>query len=363
MAKRRFKFLNVLLFLAGAGSVTHADDACPPSAVLTSVDMRVAGDGRIYLPVKIGETSKSMLVDTGGVFSEVTQQLADELKLPTRRTRLVLVGVSGDTIDMATRAAFTLGNLHADATDFMIIPDAEGFADEVSDAAGILAPNLMTSYDVEIDFAAMKFSLHSQQHCDGKAVRWTPQTVTVVAIRLDPGGHIQLPVELDGQKLTATLDTGATSSVLNLELAKYSFGLTLGDADTPEFGRLLRSPSSKTYAHRFHSLALEGLVVANPTLHLIPDLVRNKMRNPGDSLKGGSRLPDSNQTQGFGDLILGMNILRQWHIYIAYKEQKLYLAPAPIAVSLDSTRTVDQPAVSLPQPAAMPPKPAGLEPH
>jgi predicted aspartyl protease len=360
---RAFRLLSALLIAAGAAMDARADDICPPAQVFTTVDMQIGNDGRIYVPVKINQIHKSMMVDTGGFFSVVTAEVANQLKLPTRHTRFEIIGVAGDTTNVAAHTTFSLGSLYANSVDFMVMPDAGGYADDVGDVAGILAPNLLHSYDVEIDFASMKFSLLSQDHCDGKAVPWPANTVSAVPMKLDSSNHIQIPVKLDGQDLTAMLDTGAIHTVLNLELAQANFGLKLGDADTPEVGRLLRSPESKTYFHRFKSLSMEGIAIANPTVRLIPDLMRNKMMEPNDSLKGGSRLPAGTAKPGFGDLILGMNVLRQWHIYIAYKEQMVYLAPSPVVVSMEPTKADDQPAAVQGQQRSMQHGAAGKQPH
>ena len=48
-------------------------------------------------------------------------------------------------------------------------------------------------------------------------------TVSAVPMKLDASNHIQIPVKLDGQDLTAMLDTGAIHTVLNLELAQSNF--------------------------------------------------------------------------------------------------------------------------------------------
>jgi hypothetical protein len=155
-------------------------------------------------------------------------------------------------------------------------------------------------------------------------------------------------------------------TVLNLELAQSNFRLKPGDADTPELGRLLRSPTTKTYFHRFKSLRMEGMEgagIANPTVRLIPDLMRNRMMDQNDSLKGGSRLPATTAQPGLGDLIIGMNVIRQWHVYIAYKEQKLYLAPSPVVISMEPTKSDDLPAAVQGQPRAMTHGAAGKQPH
>jgi predicted aspartyl protease len=363
-AMRTLRLLNALLFVGGAVTSAHAEAICPPAELFTSVDMKLGDDGRIYVPVKVDQFHKWMMVDTGGFFSVVTTETADQLKLPTRHTRFEIIGVSGDSTSVAAHTSFSLGNLYANSVDFMVAPDAGGFADDVGEVAGILAPNLLHSYDVEIDFANMKFSLYSQDHCDGKAVPWPANTVSIIPVKLDTSNHITLPVTLDGRNLTAIFDTGAIHTVIDLDLAQSGFGLKPGDTNTPEMGRLLRSPETKTYFHRFQSLSMDGIVIANPTVRLIPDLMRNKMGEQNDSMKGGSRLPPpASAKAGFGDLILGMSVLRQWHMYIAYKEQAIYLSPSPVVISMEPIKVDDQPAAVQGQQRPMMHGAAGMQPH
>jgi predicted aspartyl protease len=348
---RALRLLTLLLVGAGSTAPALADDACPPAQLVTSVDIKLGDDGRIYVPFKVNGVEKHMLLDTGGMFSEITQTVTDSLKLPTRASRVEFIGAGGDTTSTTTRAAFVLGNLYGDGADFVVIPPDEGFADDITDVAGTIAPSLLRSYDVEIDLTKMKLSLYSQDHCDGKAVHWAG-AMAVLPMRINSSYHIEIPVQLDGHDLIAMLDTGATSSVLDQDLAETKFGLKLGDADTPEYGALLRSPGSKTYTHQFKSLSLEGIAVADPTVHLIPDLMRNKLKDPRASLEGGSRIAKSSEKAGFGDMILGMNVLRQWHIYIGYKEQKVYLTHAPEPVFVETEKPMDErPAAVRAQPA------------
>jgi predicted aspartyl protease len=328
---RSFAIWSVL-FVAILPGAARAETACPPLTLVASVDMRMGDDDRAYVPVKIGDAQKSMLIDTGGFFTEMSQTTAAELKLNTRHSGLQLIGVAGDSTDVVARAPFAIGNLHADGMDFMVMPAAHEFASDVGDAAGILAPNLLRSYDVDFDFNGRKFNLLSQNHCEGKVVYWPAEAVAVVPIEINPDGHILLPVTVDGHKFRAMLDTGASNTVFNLEIAKSAFSLAPGSSDTPVRGSLEGSPFSRTYTHRFASLSLEGIAVSNPQIELIPDLMRNKMMDPKDSLEGGTRLPDPTRAVGLGDMILGMDILHHLHLYIAYKEKKLYITPASAPV-------------------------------
>jgi predicted aspartyl protease len=316
----------VIAVLAGA-SPAVGQDSCPPLSLITSVDMQIGSDGRIYVPAAINGAKKSMLVDTGGFFTEITQPVSEALKLSPRHTRLEIVGVAGDETGLAVRAGFTLGKLHSDSMDFMVMPGNHSFAPDVTDAAGLLAPNLLRVYDLDLDLDRRKLTLISPKHCDGKVVYWRAGSVAVIPVRINLDGHILVPVELDGERMTAVLDTGATTSVLNLDTARKDFGLEPGSNDAPLNASLVNG-EIKVYSHRFKTLALEGVAVANPKLTLMPDLMRGKLYNPHNKLEGDTRISNSVIETGLGDMILGMDILRHLHMYIAYKEQKLYVSPA-----------------------------------
>jgi hypothetical protein len=61
------------------------------------------------------------------------------------------------------------------------------------------------------------------------------------------------------------------------------------------------------YRFPFDTLSFEGVTVQNPDIDIIPGETYGKL-NP--------------------QLIIGINVLRQLRVYIAYKEQTLYLTSA-----------------------------------
>jgi predicted aspartyl protease len=319
------RILCGLLLAWAAVSPAFAD--CPPLTLITSVEMRFGNDNRVYVPVKINGTDKTMLVDTGGFFTEITSAAAAEMNLQTRHTGVEVVGLAGDTTDTAVTTSFALGNLRASSMDFMIMPGGHQLAADVEGAAGILAPNLLRSYDADFDFGNRKFNLLSQDHCEGKVIYWPADAVAVVPISLDSGGSINFPVELDGVNLNAILDTGASESVLNLDVATDRFNIHPGDSDTPAAGHMQGRDKATTYTHRFKSLSFEGIAIGNPSFRIIPDLVRYKMHNPLDTVSNDTHIKDPSY-KTLDDMIVGMDVLRRLHVYVAYKEKKLYITPA-----------------------------------
>jgi hypothetical protein len=193
---------------------------------------------------------------------------------------------------------------------------------------GILAGEFLKQYDADFDFGAGKLNLFLQDHCAGQVVYWTPPAVAVVPFGLDASNHITFRVELDGKRLDAMLDTGATSSVLNLNDARRSFGVDVKSPDVEKIGELVGGFTANIYRRRFKSLAFEGVSISNPVLVLMPDLMT------GTSVaapKKGSLISEGRK--GLPSLILGMSTLAQMHVYIAYKERKLYITDSKAQAS------------------------------
>ncbi len=127
------------------------------------------------------------------------------------------------------------------------------------------------------------------------------------------------------------LDTGASTTVLNLDVARRTFRVDVNAPDVEKVGEVDGGYTANIYRRRFKSIAFEGVTINDPMIMILPDMMGGV--NPGDATH---RLPHSRGRNGLPDVILGMNTLSQMHVYIAYKERKLYItaaspqaAPAP----------------------------------
>jgi len=269
---------------------------------MATFDMSINSAGGVSVPVTIGGQNVNLLVDTGAIFSMLTEESVQKLglaELPAFDAREIIFG--GKKIEhYVETTAVNLGGLRADRMPMQVIPG--GVLPE--DMGGILGPNVMRHYDVDFDFANAKFNFFSPDHCAGKVVYWTTSPAAQIVIGIDPNGHIEAPVVIDGKEMRATIDTGASRSVMSLELAKNLFDL---DEKDPK----LTAVNGRFHAlhYPFGALTLQGISVLHPDIELISEKE--------------SHVPD-----GDPKLILGMGILRQLHIYIAYKEKKLYVTAA-----------------------------------
>ncbi len=316
-------FAAFFVCLAGTVAPARAGD-CPPLRMATSVPMAYDASGRPFVPVKIGTAKKFMLVDTGGGLSVIGQQTVDELGLDHVRVAVAQYSVSGAYTDQAADASpFAIGNLVAQHMQFMIDPDKSEFG---GDAAGVIGPTILRFYDVDFDFGANKFNLMLPDHCPGKVIYWPASGVAVVPMQVTKAvGHIIVPVTLDGVKLNALIDTGASTTFVTSLVAESDFGLKPGAPDVPDAGPLKGAPGARIYRHRFHSLSLEGIAVNNPDIDIVPDLNRHLLSTPPPI---GTRIPTNDEAAGLEDITIGVDVLKHLHLYIAYKEKMLYATPA-----------------------------------
>jgi len=206
----------------------------------------------------------------------------------------------------------------------MVAPNDDMFGDDKT-VAGILGPNILHAYDLDLDFGNNKLNLMSQDHCEGKVIYWSASAVAMVPMRVAKSWHIVVPVTLDGHQYNAMLDTGAFNTTLNFTIAESDFGLKPGSPDMKPVANLGDRDSNQIYSHIFKSLAFEGISISNPNVTIIADLMKGPISKPPPI---GTRLPENDEAQGLPDMLVGMDVLRHFHIYIAYKEQRLYITPA-----------------------------------
>jgi len=305
--RKNFAIFSLLLSMnavpAAAGTADTAETQPCRLTRYTSVPLNTESDGRISIPVTVNGRDYSFLVDTGGAFASINWSRADELGLSRHPTGKYEIGVEGRYLTTYLRIdKFSIGLLNGRDLDLWVEPGS------VTEFDGILGPDMLHYFDLDIDFAHGKLGIFSPDHCPGKVVYWTKNGYIAVPMQSDYGNghHIRIPVSVDGKPWMAMVDTGATMSLMTMRTAN-SLGIP---KDAPGL-KLLSSagPNGKYryYSYHFHTLDFEGVTVLNPNIRIVSDDV---MRGLGS------------------DIILGVGVLRQLHMYIAYKEEKLYITPA-----------------------------------
>ena len=308
----------VLLAALLPGTAFAAD--CGKLQILDIIHLTPAYGGlEERLPITINGVQKSFIFDTGGFFTQVASPVAQDMKLPVRQGRIQMMDITGKiSRDEASIHELMIGHMRGTDVAIPVSPSS-------LPADGIFSLDFLHTSDVDLDFAGDTLRLFSQDHCAGQVVYWTsPASVAIIPVTMQ-GYHMVVPVMLDGHEEKALIDTGATGSTMMINEAHRVFDLTMGSADTPEKGKLNGDDTLKTYSHDFKTLAFGDVTVNNPKLTLIPNAFG---RNMDKTQLVGDRTKSDKDLLNVQDMIIGMDVLRKLHIYMALGERKMYVSQA-----------------------------------
>ena len=288
----------VLVWIVGTPAVAAPGDTKSCNLVrLSSLELMTEPNGLVAVPANIDGIDGLLAIDTGGVNNVIGQSVAAKLGLEISDNGPQAAFFGGVAIHKKTSATkLQLGLIMSKDIPMMVVPSALLQTDEI----GMLAPNYLSHFDIEFDFAGTRFNIYSPDHCAGQVVYWTQTGYSAVPFNLSPAGHIVA---------TAMLDTGSDRSVMTFDSARSLFGIQPGDPKLIDGGEVSINglPPTKTYRYKFATLDLNGVHVQGPQIDIVV----------GERFKIGE-----------SDLILGIQTLRQLRMYIAYKEQTLYVTSA-----------------------------------
>jgi predicted aspartyl protease len=330
------KFLMGLSFTAAlvAPSSLQAAAQCGPQRLASVVDLKM-DYGVPMVPVSLTGKAKHFIVDTGGYVSLLFPATVRELGLTRRNVAMKIISVDGASSNSVVRIPeFAIGRLRAADISFMVSTHEDSGDIPEGAPAGVLGPEILQNYDADFDFAAGKLNLVDPNHCEGQVVYWPARAVAIIPFRLDNNFHIIFSAMVDGKKVDAALDTGMGVTTMRLPSAQRLFDIDVNAPDLEKVGELQGKAYTATmYQRQFDTIAIEGLVVDNPTIRLMPDMIQSQLpRGPAT----GSLLPPPSRPTGLPDLILGMSDLSKMHVYIAYKERKIYISSDSRDVSISA---------------------------
>lgn len=320
------RFVLAAIALAAVASPAAAETICTVER-LASLDLLMTPETKaVFVAVTLNGTTKYLAVDTGGVMSTLTAQVAHELGLSMEMSRFAEQNLAGQSAMLAaTVDRFGLGPFPPGHMQFLVLPAGDRTLPWRGIVAGTLAPNILRQYDVEFDFANAKMNLFKPNHCISGPY-WDHATAASIPLTVSDNGHIFFPMYLDGKDVHSALDTGMSVTALRRDTAEKLFGINPAPGTFPVVTSLTHDERGAVYAIALHSLATQHneIAITNPHMHLMPDLStgRRLERDP--------------------DLILGLSTLRHLHFYIAYQQRKLFVTEAsgPPAVTVQWTDLV-----------------------
>lgn len=326
-------------------------------------------DNVMTMPVTINGAERRFAFDTAAITSQITADAARDLRLPTGDD-------TGPARIVGTGSAALVGSVMAHSTAASNIAGASMEADgpveiynaagvpflksalakqlqlgamqntnvplQITDfppagAAGLLNGELFQRYDLDLNFHAARFNTFSPDHCRGQVLYWRAPGMAALPM-LYRNGRILVHVSVDGKDLTAVIDTGAPRSEMKMGDATSLFGI---GPESP--GVTLKQPASANardrYSYDFKTLSFGTVAIGSPHLLLTKGiLVRGA--NPNAPTGSYIRKP----IEGEPAMVIGMDLLKLLHVYIAFGERTLY---ATQGLELDAGDNKALPVVSV----------------
>jgi hypothetical protein len=314
------------LFLAAGVAACVAVNALAAEncslARVASIPIDIAPDGRILASGQFNGMPVKLLLEMAKFQSYITDSLVRKLGIVEHggqggdRSRHEQ---DGGILEYRVHVGqIRLGELGGEEVPVRVLEGADG----IDGADGTLGTDWFYGLDVEIDPAGHRLNLYSQDHCAGQVVYWTDKFSTIDGFNDPLREMLWTPAILDGKTIRATLDTGSAATTLSAAAAQTEFDVTATrDGARPTQVTGITGNPLMSFDHTFGSLQLGPLTLVNKAV-AITDFARYERGVTG------TKIPVSDNSPQKRRLMLGMDVIGKLHLFIAYKEEKIYFTPA-----------------------------------
>lgn len=207
---------------------------------------------------------------------------------------------------------FTLGAMQTDHMQFVVTDfPAPG-------SGGILSARFFQRYDIDLNFWARRFNMFAPDHCKGQVLYWRAPGIAKLPFRYQDG-RIIVRVSVDGREMDAVIDTGSPRSEMQFDDAGRLFDIG------PTSKGVMREDDG-LYTYNFSNLSFGGVSIDNPHLALTHSLL---LRGADPGPQTGTLLRNNDQTAIQPSLVIGTDLLKLLHLYIAFNERMVYITQGP----------------------------------
>jgi predicted aspartyl protease len=200
----------------------------------------------------------------------------------------------------------------------------------VNPLAGLIGSDLLSEYDIDLDLEGKSMTLYKVRGCAKVTPPW-PEPYTPVAVKITSRHNIILPVEVEGHRLPALLDTGATHFAISRRGAIKS-GVTEAQlrADPKREVSGVGGMNVNQPVHSFQTLVIGGETFRNVAIPLTD-----------------ARLGDA-------EVLVGLTYLTPRRAWISYATGMLFIRAPKTLSALQSPQLAEIPAIINAPPAPPP---------
>ena len=157
--------------LLAAGLFGNSVAGAEPCKLLMAADLKLteAADGSLVLPVTLAGNSQPLAVEISTPLSYLNAAFVDQSGFEVKALPWGVnphVGTRKAT-GMVTVPGFGMGNIQSKQIQFLRMEGADG-----SGRVGLLGMDILSNFDIEIDFANSELKLFQHEDCSGKVVYW-----------------------------------------------------------------------------------------------------------------------------------------------------------------------------------------------
>lgn len=340
----RIRTVLAAAFIAVCFSVPGAARAANCQLVqLAAFDM--APKELTQIPVAIGGKLYHFTLDMDAPFSSISRDVAKAegfAQSPVPAHVIMTVGARS-IYHLATVPQMHIGSIAAEKVSMAEMPPQL----EKVYGDGIIGLDLLAGVDVEMDPAHGKIRLFSQDHCPGGVVYWS-RNYAVMPLHKSRAGYRYFQVDLDGKKVRAHFKPEQENVTMTRVGVCLAFGIHRNDPKLVPVGP--HNPKAQILRYPFRKMMVGNLEVDYPEIDLLPVMTANgAMVWPGQHnlvpipskcddirrLRSDHKREWKNVRGMYGPigLWLGMQELRRFHLYFAFKENKLYVTPADASLT------------------------------
>ena len=271
------------------------------AALDINIDAHLAGTP--YLDAQINGKSVRMLIDTGAFKTLLTRAEIDRQQLTLTPTKEKVYGMGGQAPMFSARPdEVIIGPARVRQTLFPVV---EGY--DFPGYGGIIGADYLLQADLEIALADKKLKFFRGEGCDDKALAYWDANALDVALKIPYlDSRAIVPVAVNGARLMALIDTGATVSVIDQKTAeRLGFNPASDDVRKGRGLQGVNSKSRQTWIASFDSFAIGEEKIDHPRITVVE--------------AAGADIDTSSH-----QMILGRDFLRSHHVLLSTRQHRFY---------------------------------------
>ena len=264
----------------------------------------------------------TMLIDTGADGTALTRGTVEKLGLSPMHSDVSHFGMSGESENFVARVKeISFGPVHWKAVNLDIVWDIESQQAAGPQRAGvIIGADFLFHGDIEIFLAEQKFNFFEPTGCKEAFLAYWDKNASMVELESlsDQDHRRTVTVEVNGQKIRALIDTGATTSVINLATAAR-LGVT---PQSPGVVEINVTGIGKHHVSTWVA-PFDSFTIGDETIKKSRIAIRDFW---GASLSDSNNMGTAELVRDQPEMIIGTDFLKAHRVLFALSQRRFYFS-------------------------------------